>query len=151
LGEHLKDAVEMRHPRAEPIDKFGKHELAVKKGVKVLVNFFSELVKKFRLDTGEGFGGLAAFSGKMRIGLAPLPEFNRSLSLCILHVVDEVFEQLGLPLLDGQQLTQEHGHFGKAPRGRRCRWGSRLGDIDLGKKWRPHGSVLAHGRYTSFI
>lgn len=82
----------MRHPRAEPIDKFGKHEFAVKEGIKILVDFFGKLMKKFSLHTGEGFSGFAAFSGKVRIGLSPLPKFNRPLSLGILHVIDEVFQ-----------------------------------------------------------
>lgn len=86
----------MGQPRSESIDEFVKHELAVQQRILVLRDFHGQIVKELRLDPAERLRCLAAGTGKSRIGLFPLPQFELALLLRSTHMVHEFLQQLVL-------------------------------------------------------
>jgi hypothetical protein len=101
----------MGHARAEAVDEFVEHELAVEEDVGVVVNLFGHLVEELDLDLGERFGGLAAALRELRIGLLPLGQFLLTLLVVRAEEVDQFFHQFVLTVLRGENLPEQDRMF----------------------------------------
>jgi hypothetical protein len=109
LRQDLQHAIEMGQSRPEAVDELVEHKVAVGERFFIFNDFVGQIPEKLRLHAAQSLRRSTTVSGEFRVGLFPLPDFRRPLSLSCAKLLSEVFQQLILSFLPSRQLAQQ-GH-----------------------------------------
>jgi hypothetical protein len=84
----LQHAVEMSQSRAVAVDEFVQSKVAVEHVLVVFFDVDRQILKKLSLHLAERFSSGSAAASQSRIGISPLTQLHRPLSLRCAHLVD---------------------------------------------------------------
>jgi len=96
----------MRQAGSEPIHEFVQHELAVHETLRIVGDFFRDILKELSLHATQRFRSAAATMGELWIRLFPLAQLMRTLPLYGTHLIAQLFQQEVLTFLIGDNLAQ---------------------------------------------